>query len=284
MTEESGDILVKRTINWANKQESIDALLLTGSRAENGPIDELSDYDIDVFGNTFEPFLTSSSWMKEIGKVWVYEKCKFDYKDRQIHTRLIIFDGGERIDFSFWDKNLLPEFIKDGLPDDFNLGYKVLLDKNGILKDLPKPTYSGFKEIKPSRDNFLTIIYNFWFEMYSVAKHLHRNELFFVKLLYSEINRIILQMILWCMQSENNWSLKTNSLGKKMQDWVDEDIWQELYKIFPRFGLEDSWEKLFYQIGFFRRISKKAAQNLGYPYPENVDRNLSEFISNLYKK
>lgn len=60
------DTLIQRAINWGKKQESINAMLLTGSRAAKGPIDELSDYDVAIFGNDFKPFLSSSFWMEEI--------------------------------------------------------------------------------------------------------------------------------------------------------------------------------------------------------------------------
>lgn len=274
----------ERAIEWAKKQETIRVMFLTSTRAADGPIDELSDYDVALFTYDSQPFIYNSSWMKEIGDVWVYQKCQFEYNDQEIQTRLIVFKDGERIDFSFWNMSILSGFLRNGLPDEFNIGYKVIFDKDGITKNLPKPTYDGFKESKPTKDYFLKRIHDFWYSTYCMAKYLKRKDLFHVKIIQSDINQVILQMIIWNMQSKNNWSLKTHSWGKKMESWVDENIWRELHDIYSRFSAEDSWRGLFSTVHFFRKIAKEAAENLSYLYPEDVDINLSNYIMTLYKK
>jgi aminoglycoside 6-adenylyltransferase len=276
--------IFERAIEWAKKQETIRVMFLTSTRAADGPIDELSDYDVALFTYDSQPFIFNSSWMKEIGNVWVYQKCQFDYKGQEIITRLVVFEDGERIDFSFWNVSILADFLRNGLPDEFNIGYKVIFDKDGITKNLPKPTNNGFKEPMPAKDYFLKRIHDFWYNTYCIAKYLKRKDLFHVKLIQSDINRGLLEMIIWNMQSKNNWSLKTHSWGKKMESWVDENIWRELYRVYSHFDVEDSWRGLFAMVNFFRMISKEAARNLGYSYPDDVDKNLSSYFLNLYEK
>jgi aminoglycoside 6-adenylyltransferase len=276
--------IFESAIEWAKKQETIRVMFLTSTRAGDGPIDEMSDYDVALFTYDFQPFLYNSSWMKEIGEVWVYQKCQYDYKGQEIKTRLVVFKDGERIDFSFWNMSILSDFLRNGLPDEFNIGYKVLFDKDGITKNLPGPAYDGFKESKPTKDYFLKRIHDLWYNVYCMAKYLKRDDLFHVKLIQSDINQIILQMIIWNTQSKNGWSLKTHSWGKRMKNWVDDNIWRELHEIYSRFDREDSWRGLFSTMNFFRKIANEAAQNLSYSYPDDIDQNLSAYITTLYEK
>ncbi len=274
----------ERAIAWAKKQETIRVMFLTSTRAGSGLVDELSDYDVALFTFDSSPFIEDSTWMKEIGKVWVYQKCRFDYKGQEVTTRLVVFENGERIDFSFWDIGILADFLRNGLPDEFNIGYQIIFDKDGITKDLPGSTYDGFRELKPTQDYFLKRIHDFWYEVYCMAKYLKRNDLFHVKLIQSDLNQVLLQMIIWNRQAKNGWSLKTHSWGKRMKSWVDEDIWGGLHHIFSHFDAEDSWRGLLETMDFFSNIAKDAADKMGYSYPEDVDRNISGFVMSLYQK
>ncbi len=56
---------LEKIINWAKSIQNIRALLLTGSRASKGPVDELSDYDLAVFGNDFD-FINDDEWLNQI--------------------------------------------------------------------------------------------------------------------------------------------------------------------------------------------------------------------------
>ena len=55
------------------------------------------------------------------------------------------------------------------------------MDKDGLTKNLPPPTIKFFKIPKPTKDELLTTIYDFWFEMAGVAKYLARKDIFFAK-------------------------------------------------------------------------------------------------------
>jgi len=44
---------LEKIINWANSKDEIRALILSGSLTAKGKKDELSDYDIAVFGKNF---------------------------------------------------------------------------------------------------------------------------------------------------------------------------------------------------------------------------------------
>lgn len=172
---------LQKIINWANAIESIRAVILSGSLTGKGKQDFLSDYDIAVYGNDFS-FIENNDWLNSIQKYWVCIHDQFEFLGYKIPARLTIFDGYFKVDFSFHPMEELQKMIDDKkLPDDYNIGYEVLLDKDHLLKDLPKPTYKGFVLIKPDEKNFNENGKEFWFECYHVAKYLYRNDLWVAK-------------------------------------------------------------------------------------------------------
>ena len=62
--------LIDRVVNWAKKEDNVRALILQGSQATSNH-DKFSDYDLDLFCTTFDPYITSDIWLSEIGNVWV---------------------------------------------------------------------------------------------------------------------------------------------------------------------------------------------------------------------
>jgi len=283
------DEILKKVINWAESQESIRSLILTSSRAGASKTDEFSDYDIMVLTDNAELYLTSDEWLKTIDNLWVYQKEQFTHGEYVIPTRLTIFQGGTKVDFSFWKTEILKYFIKNGFSetDDLNRGYQVLLDKDDLAKDLPKPSIKIFKIPKPDKDDFLTTVHDFWFEFLGVAKYLKRGDLFFAKKIDNGIVKdLFLRMIIWNVQAKNNWAKETplHTDGKKLQSWAGNEIFEQLGRTYSGFNLEDSWKSLFASIEFFRKLSTETCHLLGYKYPEQVDKNISEYIEAIYKK
>src|SRR5438105_1352626 len=129
---------LEKIINWANSKDEIRALILSGSLAGKGKKDELSDYDIAVYGTNFY-FIQDDNWLKEIQNYWLCIHDQFLFLDYEIPTRLTIFDAYFKVDFSFHPLELLDKFFTS-LPDDYNIGYKILLDKDGLFNEVLKPS------------------------------------------------------------------------------------------------------------------------------------------------
>ncbi len=276
------DKILEQIVSWANGREEIRALILTSTRAGAGPTDAYSDWDTMVITDNPEPYLASADWMKDIYPVWVYQKESFTYDTYTIPTRLIIFKGNLKVDFSFWSTPLLKSFAKNGLSNDMDMGYMVLMDKDQLTANLPQPSKKGFVEPKPDRDTFLTLIYDFWFEVLGVAKYLKRNDVFYGKRIdNSVVKDLLLKMVIWNIQVKKNWQAKTHALGKKMNTWLDTETIDQLGKTHSGFNLEESWGSLFATIEYFRKQAKETASELGYTYPEETDNNISEYIKTL---
>ena len=279
------DILLK-IINWVKTEDSIRTIILTGSRAEKTISDDLSDYDINIFCDDIEPYIQKDQWISSIENMWVYISEKRFFNNKLYPTRLVIFKNGIKVDFTFFTNDVLNNLVKKpSLPDEFNIGYKILLDKDNITKNLKTPSYEGFKTQKPSEKEFLYLIDEFWFEVYHIAKYLKRKDLWSAKFRDSDIkSRLLIKMIEWNMASKHNWNYTTHHIGKKMNNWVDDNIWNDCFKIFAHFNTKDSWEKLFNMINLFRTLSKETSKNCGFHYPYQLDENITNFITDLHKK
>lgn len=83
------------------------------------------------------------------------------------------------------------------------------------------------------------------------------------------------------MLAKNNWNYDVKWTGKNIKNWLDPDIYNRLSGIFSHFDVKDSWKALIARLNLFRDLSKETARILNYEYPENVDKNLSEFILSL---
>lgn len=274
--------MLERIIDWAQKEALIQALILNGSLAGRGPTDELSDYDIAVFTTDTEKYTSGDSWIDDIADVWVYEPCAMRKNNTEYQTRLIIYKGGVQVDFALYDMAYLEYLTQCAvLPVDFNLGYRVLLDKNNVTKDLKQATYVYPMVPKPSFETFDRLIKNFFFETFKGAKALCRNDLWHVKLRDWTTKEYLLTMIEWHAKVHKEWNYDTNCAGKRMEDWVDPAIWERLQDVFAHFEADDSWKALMATVDFFRMVAAQTAERLGYQYPMSVDENITMFLHTI---
>lgn len=69
-------------------------------------------------------------------------------------------------------------------PNDLDSGFEVLVDKDVITQAFPEPTYTQYIITKPSEEEFLECLNDFFWDATYVVKYLKREELFFVKYMF----------------------------------------------------------------------------------------------------
>jgi aminoglycoside 6-adenylyltransferase len=269
-------------ISWSEKNEKIRGLILSGSRvAKNSKVDFLSDYDIAVVVNDID-FIKNDQWLNELQEYWVCVHDEFDLLGFKVPTRLVIFNDELKIDFSFLMVQIFNKISSSGLlPDNFNLGYKILLDKDSTLNNLPTPTFKAFLLDKPSEADFNRNVNEFWFEVYHATKYLTRNDLWVAKFRDWSTKQFLLQMLQWYQGSKNNWDFSPKSDGKEMMNWVDSKILERLNQCFGAFEKESSWRAIENTTRLYREVAKEVSQTLNYHYNQSLDTNISEFIDKM---
>lgn len=273
------DELLNNIIRWGEREPAIKVMILAGSYAGKQPKDKLSDLDVAIFGNGLEAYVSDEAWMQELGEVWVWipEKTREGYP-----SQLVIFSGGRKADFSFVPTNVLEAFVEQQtLPELYDRGYKVLVDKVGIAGRLPPPKGQHHPAHKPTEVEFTDLVREFWFEAWHVAKHLYRQDLWHAKYRDWTTKELLLKMIEWYAQSKHGWNHDTRYLGIDMRQWLDAKTWQRLHQTFGRFDAEDSWQALEATMHVFGDLAREVARGLGYHYPQDVGDNIGSLVRDL---
>ncbi len=277
--------LLAKVIALAESDEDIRAVILEGSFAVDAPVDELSDYDVNVYGRDCNKYLVDDKWMSRIGEVLLYQKEDLQFYDARVPSRLVIFRDRERIDFSFWPLALLSEMVAGTKEyESYKNGYRILVDKDHVAAQLKPPTGGGFSITPPSRDRFLQTIYDFWFEAYCVAKYLARGDLWLAKRIEdSYIKDHLYRMILWHHQAANDWKPdpRLHTEGKRFEKWVSPELIADISRCFAPYDVGATWDSLSAMVELFNRLARQTSMQIGIEYPECVERDVLDYLEHL---
>ncbi len=277
--------LIDKIIAFGHADDDIRAILLEGSIAAGLAVDELSDYDINIYSRDYARYISDDEWMNQFGEVLLYQKEVFQFYDVVQPTRLVVFKNGERIDFSFWSPSLLAD-MAHGEKEyaSYKNGYRVLVDKDGQAAQLRPPDGSGFSITPPSRDKFLQTLYDFWFEAYCVARYLARRDLWFAKRIEdSYIKDHVYRMMLWQHQAEHGWPRNPilHTEGKRFEKWASPELLDEIPRCYAPYDVPATWASLFAMVGLFSRVARETAGRLGIEYPKEKEREVIEYLQRL---
>ena len=276
--------MLARITEWGKAEDGIRAVILTGSRAGREPTDELADYDLALFVTDSRTYTDDDAWMSGIDDVWVYVPAAALYKDEEYATRLVIFRGGVKVDFSFLSVNALRDIMAGSLlPEDYDLGYQVLLDKDAITSGMMDPQFAAYRGSRPAESEFVDCVREFWFEAYHVIKYLKRGDLWPAKFRDWATKEHLIRMIQWHEKGKHNWEYRTHRLGKEMKSWVDPETWRTLHRCFGHFDGGDSREAMFETFRLFGRVARETGEMLGCVYPEEIERSMVSFARRLLR-
>ena len=263
---------------WAQGETYVRAVILNGSRADSRmQPDFLSDYDLAVYVTDLRPFQESDGWLKRFGSILVrWPLAPSSTFDSNWLTRLVLFEDGVRIDFQITE-------ARDIGSKDFDNGYRVITDKNDMTGSLNAPTFTEFNIKKPSRVEFVDLVNEFWWDAIYVPKHLCRNELPFAKymldnaLRYTHLHRLIE----WYIGSLHDWSVNPGCHGKWFSRYLDTETWAAYKNSYAGTEIEENWRAFFRLVDLFGRLAAETAEHLGYPYPDDLEKKVTEYAARL---
>lgn len=267
------------------EDRAILAAFLTGSRA-HGEADSLSDYDIVLIvkGNCQSLNEWPESWKEAFGRLVVVVHEQVEILDETLMTRLCLFEGGVKADFTFADQELIRKLKSRTLPEEWERGVQILFDKTGVLGELVSPVKRREEDIPSREEDFVRLANEFWFEAYHVAVYLTRGDLWQAKSRFHGIlDQMLLPMIELHAAATQGSRLKVRPSGKKMHEWASESHLQRIPALYCPFTAQESWRGLRKLMDLFRDIAKESASKLNFAYPESVDREVSGWIERLRK-
>jgi aminoglycoside 6-adenylyltransferase len=263
---------------WARNNELIRAAVLTSSRTKPDiEIDFLSDYDVELYVSDIAPFQRDDEWLSVFGEIMV----RWPLRPRPTLeegwiTRLVLFKDYLRIDFQITDQVYIQ-------PDAYQDGCRVLIDKDDLTAELNPPTFTRYHISKPSQEEYDDRVNAFWWDATYVPKYLWRDELPFVAYnLGCDIRDKFLRTVIeWYIGMENGWAVDTGLHGRWFKRYLSPELWAEYETTFARADIEEQWKAFFNAVSLFRKLAKAVANGLGYAYPDQMDREITEYHNQI---
>lgn len=270
--------LLRRILAAAAADERIRAVVLTGSRARPGAADALSDLDVELIGDDTAPLAADEDWPTRFAPIIVQVADRTDGGP----TRLVIFAGGRKVDFSFKPRRFLAAITAAGtLPDLYERGYRVLLDKDGLTEGLPCATGTPRPQAPPTPEEFRATVEEFWFEAWHVGKYLARDDLWPAKFRDWATKELLLRMVEWDARTRRGWDHDTRHLGIGMAAWGNVEVWRRLHAAFGRFDAADAWSALAATTRLFGDLTRNVAAVLSYHTHDALERDVLALLADL---
>lgn len=282
---EGSAAVIERLVRWAERQALVRVLLLESSRAsDDAPLDAFSDYDVALVVSDVRPFVESETWLSDFDEPLVRFRDTSVTMGIQTYNRLVLYKDRTKIDYLVWPVTVLQRILEESrLPDVLNWGYRVLLDKDGLASGLPAPTRTAHIPARPTEQEYLALMEEFWWETIYVAKNLWRDEVIHAKynLEYVMKLELLLRLLEWRIELDHHWSLKPGILGRGLKKLLPAEIWKALERTYVGAGIEENWEALFATTNLFRRVAIEVGSALGYAYPYELDRDVTAYLEEV---
>lgn len=279
-------MLTKQLVQWAQDQDLVRAVLLSSSRASRvAKTDALSDFDIVLIVTDATPLLQDLMWQETMGEIMVrLPVAAKDVDGLVTHSRLVIHTDGTKIDYTIMPQNVLEVHRKlDTLPDNLDVGYRVLLDKARLCYGLAKPTYAAHIPAKPTQAEFTAVVEEFFWETHYVAKNLWRDELWQAKYSLEMVMKLNLlrKMLEWFVELRENWTFRPGPFGKGLKAQLPSELWTAFEATFADADTERNWLALFATIELFRWVATDVADQLGFVYSYRLDQQVCRYLGEI---
>lgn len=281
-----------KLIRWGSAQEPVRLMLLTSTRANpNLPKDALSDYDVELVVTDMAPYVERTDWLNDFGTPLIFIH-PLDYPEEQTWLdaglssaiTMVIYENGLKFDIIVYPVALFERYkAAPSLPETLDIGYRVLLDKDGLAEGLAPYTAMVHIPAKPSEAEYLNLVRAFWWDTTYAAKYLWRDELLFARyMLDTEIrDNYLRRMLEWSLELAHDWALHPGLHGKWLKQRLPPELWAQLAATFVGPEIAGNWDALFRATELFRTVAIQVGDALGYAYPHDLDARVSAYLHKI---
>ncbi len=281
------DPIIEQLISWAEARQDVRAVILTSTRAATGQAtDEFSDYDVILVVEDIQTYL-EDGWLGDFGDILtVYRDPVREEFGFERFTRVTQYQDGLKIDFSVCPVEWLLHVAQMAdLPHELDVGYEVLLDKDGLADGMQPFTQQAHVPGPPTPRKYLDRIEYFYNNCCYAAKHICRGDLLPLKSCMEIIRQEdLLPMLEWKIGLETGRWEKSGHYGKGLKKRLDEGTWQELESTFCGPGNEENWQALWNTVMLFRRMAQEVGGKMGFSYPQDMDDRTVNYLKNIRTK
>jgi len=273
-------------VRWGEGQPLVRSMILTSTRAiSDGVADIFSDYDIILALSDVRSFFEDRGWLEAFGHVLVMYRDPLTEEDGLLTScNVVQFEDGLKIDFSLWPVEMLRRITAQPvLPDEFDAGYRVLLDKDQLTAGLRPPTYQAYIPKPPTETEYRESIEDFLLVAIYVAKYFWRDDMMAAKFVMENFmqHEHLLPMLEWHLELAHDWSVKPGLYGRRLKKWLRPDLWADLESTYTGASLPDNWLALYNTIALMRKTAREVGTRLSYPYPEDMDRRTMAYLKKI---
>lgn len=284
---ENRNLKLQHIKNWINDNNDIRAALITSSLVNPlAPIDDFSDLDIELVFEDSENYIKSKEWLFQFGDILNYYEEGIEEFEGKHAMKMVQYMDGVKVDFKIYSiEQFLAEVNSPILPEDWDIGYEILADKDNLTSNLTPPTYQVSIIKKPSFEEFNKIVDNFWWDVTYIPKCLARGDLFYLKFMVEKIIRVeyFIPMIEWYVASQHHWDITTNKYGRLFKKYLSEQEWNQLEETFSGSDLSENWKACGKMLVIFDQMAIKVPESLKIEYNLNKGKEIMKFFWSYMK-
>ena len=270
-------------IDWSKSNKDIRTVLLTSSLVNPlAPVDEYSDLDVELVFEDNAKYISSKHWINLFGNpIAMIEENESSF-DGKHAMKMVLYDDYVKIDFKLYSvPNFLEQVDHNELCEDWDIGYKVLIDKDGITNNMKEATHQVSIIKKPTEQKFKQLLNDFWWDTTYVAKCLARDEIFYAKFM-SESNirtDYIIPLIEWYIANQHGWNITTNKYGRLFKKHLTSEIWEKIERTFSGKNINENWNALFAMADLVSEIGTDLSEKMGYEYPFKLETDIRKYLN-----
>ena len=269
-------------LGFARADDRIRSVAMNGSRVNpNAGNDIFQDYDIVFFVTNVEPFREETRVVPYFGVPLLIEKVEDQVYRPGIgdsrYTYNVQFTDGNRIDMAFLPVEMLETRPFDSLT-------RVLLDKDGLITDLPNPSEESFFITEPTQNRYNDCCNTFCFSLGShVPKALWRRKLPLLKCHIDRLRQDLVLMLGWYIGVTKGFERSLGSEGKDLEEHLESEDWQGFQRTWAGSDYDDITESLQAIHRLFVRTAQTVANEYGYRFPVEKAESALAFLMHVSK-
>ncbi|MDQ1858887.1 AadS family aminoglycoside 6-adenylyltransferase [Chryseobacterium sp. WLY505] len=274
---------LEQIIHWAENNPDIRAVLLTSSLVNPyAPVDNFSDLDVELVFENRTSYESGNEWIRLFGEPISMIEEDDSVFDGKHAMKMVLYKDHVKVDFKLYQvAEFIEEIKEENLPEDWDVGYKVLIDKDKLTENLKPPTYQSIMIQKPSEKEFQQLMNDFWWDTTYVAKCLKRGDIFYAKFMSENILRTdyLVPLIEWYIAGNQDWNnITTNKHGRLFKKYLSVDLWNKVEKTFSGSNIEENWNALFAYADLVHELGISLAEKLHFIYPVKLEEDIRNYL------
>ena len=276
--------VLTRLVAWGESEPAIRAMVLTSTRARpDGTVDVLSDYDVIVLVDDVGAFLESEAWLQAWPEPLARWGDESELLGRRTVFRGVVHADGTKIDWTIWPAGLADAIAaEDTLPDQLDVGYRVLLDRDGRTGGWPPPRHRAHIPSPPSaavpRPRRGVLVERHLRGQGALARRGRVRE---VRPRHGRQARRAPAVARMARRDRPRLGLEAGSLRPGHRAGSARRLRTELQATYVGSGVEENWEALLRTTALFQRVAHEVSDALGFEYPQDVDDGVSAHLERV---